>query len=165
MKSKIFDEIKTPVQFICTNGKVITLKSYYTVSILEDINPNYRHLYLTQEETDVIELLNTEILKQYLLHLYSKHSKNYLHSSHLIKGTNLILWYVEDYSKSIGYLIDLDTKNYIVRINTNKILMHLDIGITKEEVDVINVLCDIHPTLAYPTALEIAKQYQPTLEV
>ena len=165
MKSKIFDEIKTPVQFICTNGKVITLKLYYTLSVLEDINSNYRHLYLTQEETDVIELLSIEILKQYLLHLYSKHSKNYLHSDYLVKKTNLILWYVEDYSKSIGYLIALDTKNYTVKIHARKVLMHIDIGITKEEFDVISVICDIHPTLAYPTALEIVKQYQPTLEV
>ena len=167
MKSKIFDEIKTPVQFICTNGKVITLKLYYTLSILENINPNYRHrhLYLTQEETDIIELLNTEILKQYLLHLYSKHSKNYLHSNNLVKKTNLILWYVEDYSKSIGHLIALNTENYTVNIRANRVLMHIDIGITKEEFDAISVLCDIHPTLAYPTALEIAKQYQPSLEV
>ena len=165
MKSKIFDEIKTPVQFICTNGKVLALKLYYAVAVLEDINPNYRHLYLTKEETDVIELLNTEILKQYLLHLYSKHSKNYLHSNDLIKKTNLILWYVEDYSKSIGYLIALNTENYTVNISANRVLMHIDIGITKEEFDAISVLCDIHPSLAYPTAIEIAKQYQPTLEV
>ena len=95
MKSKIFDNTYTPVQFICANNKVLTLKRYYSLSVLEDINPNYRHLYLTQEETYVvIELLNIEILKQYLLQLYSKRSKNYLHSNHLIKGTNLILWCV-----------------------------------------------------------------------
>ena len=165
MKSKIFDEIKTPVQFICANEKVITLKLYYALSTLEDIIPNYRHLYLTQEETDVIELLSVEILKQYLLHLYSKHSKNYLHSNFLVKESDLILWYVEDYSKSTGYLIALSTKNCTVNIRANRVLMHIDIGITKEEFDAINVLCDIHPTLAYPIALEIAKQYQPTLEV
>ena len=53
MKSKIFDNTYTTVQFICTNNKVLTLKRYYSLSASEKINDNYRHLYLTQEETNI----------------------------------------------------------------------------------------------------------------
>ena len=167
MKSKIFDEIKTPVQFICANNKVLTLKMYYSLSASEKINDNYRHLYLTQEETDVIELLNITSLKQYLLHLYAKYDKDYLHSTNLYEK-RIQLWYIENIKSEEfqGDVIEIDVKKQDIKIvYVENIYVHVDIGITKEEFDAINVLCDIHSTLAYPIALEIAKQYQPTLEV
>ena len=167
MKSKIFDEIKTPVQFICTNNKVLTLKRYYALSASEKINDNYRHLYLTQEEYDVIELLSITSLKRYLIHLYAKYTKDYLHSINLSEK-RIFLWYIENIKSEEfqGYLIEIGVKKQDIKIiYIESIYVDKDIGITKEEFDVINVLCDIHPTLAYPTALEIVKQYQPSLEV
>lgn len=166
MKSKIFAETETPVQFICTNKTVITLKKYYTLSTSERINNNYIHLYLTQEECDVIELLDIKRIKEYLLYLYAKHTKDYIHSKEISHEDEIVLWYIDDYSTKDfpGYVIVL--KDYTVEMfHTENILIYMDIGITKEEFDTINTLYELHPTLAYPTAIEIAKQYQPTLEV
>ena len=166
MKSKIFTETETPVQFICTDGKVITFKKYYTLSTSEKINSNYRHLYLTQEESDVIELLDIKRIKGYLLYLYAKYTKDYIHSKEITQEDEIVLWYIDDYSTKNfpGYVIVM--KDYTVEMfHTENMLIYMDIGITKEEFDAINTLYDLHPTLAYPTAIEIAKQYQPTLEV
>ena len=167
MKSKIFANTETPVQFICTNGKVITLEMYYSLSTTQKINDNYRHLYLTQEETDVIELLNNKTVKPYLLYLYAKHTKEYIHS-HNIPEELVLLWYVENITSEEfqGYVIEIDVEEENIQIFHHKnIYVHVDIGITREEFDAINTLYDLHSTLAYPTAIEIAKQYQPTLEV
>lgn len=167
MKSKIFANTETPVQFICTNGKVITLEMYYSLSTTQKINDNYRHLYLTQEETDVIELLTVKTIKQYLLHLYAKHTKEYMTSNNIPEEI-LILWYVENITSEEfqGYTVEINIEeNYVQIFNHENIYVHVDIGIKREEFDAINTLCQLHPTLAYPTAIEIAKQYQPTLEV
>ena len=166
MKSKIFAETETPVQFICTNGTVITFKKYYTLSTSEKFNTNYSHLYLTQEESDVIELLDIKRIKEYLLYLYAKYSKDYIHSKEVRHEDEIILWYIDDYSTEDfpGYIIVL--KDYTVEMfHTENILIYIDIGITKDEFNAITILYELEPSLAYPTALEIAKQYQPTLEV
>lgn len=167
MKSKIFTDTKTPVQFICTDGKVITLEMYYFLSTSEGINPNYRHLYLTQEESDVIELLTAKSIKPYLLHLYAKHTKEYIYSINFLEKM-VLLWYVENITpeKFQGYVIEIDSEEQNVQIfHHENIYVNMDIGITREEFDAINTLYSLHPTLAYPTAIEIAKQYQPNLEV
>lgn len=167
MKSKIFANTETPVQFVCTDGKVITLEMYYSLSTVQKINDNYRHLYLTQEETDVIELLNVKTVKPYLLHLYAKHTKEYIHSNN-IPEEMVLLWYVENITPEEfqGYVIEINVEEKNIQIFYHEnIYVHIDIGITREEFDAINALCSLHPTLAYPTAIEIAKQYQPTLEV
>lgn len=166
MKSKIFANTKTPVQFICTDGKVITLETYYSLSTTQKINDSYRHLYLTQEETDVIELLDIKRIKEYLLYLYAKYSKDYIHSKEVSHEDEIVLWYIDDYSTEDfpGYIIIL--KDYTVEMfHTENILIYMDIGITKDEFNAITILYELEPSLAYPTALEIAKQYQPTLEV
>ena len=166
MKSKIFAKTETPVQFICTDGKVITLEMYYSLSTIQKINDNYRHLYLNQEETDVIELLDIKRIKEYLLYLYAKHAKDYIHSKEISHEDEIILWYIDDYSTKYfpGYVIVI--KDYTVEMfHTENILIYMDIGITKEEFDRINILYELHSTLAYPTAIEIVKQYQPILEV
>lgn len=167
MKSKIFANAETPVQFICTDGKVITLETYYSLSTTQKINDNYRHLYLTQDETDVIELLNNKIVKPYLLHLYAKHTKEYIHSNNLPEEL-LLLWYVENITSEEfqGYVIEINVEEQDIQIFHHKnIYVHVDIAITREEFDAISTLYDLHSTLAYPTAIEIAKQYQPTLKV
>lgn len=167
MKSKIFAKTETPVQFICTNGKVITLEMYYSLSTTQKINDNYRHLYLTQEETDVIELLNDKTVKPYLLHLYAKHTKEYIHSEETPKEM-ILLWYVENITPENfqGYVIEINIEEQDIQIFYHEnIYVHIDIGITREEFDAINALYNLHSTLAYPTAIEIAKQYQSNLKV
>lgn len=167
MESKIFAKTETPVQFICTDGKVITLEMYYSLSATQKINDNYRHLYLTQEETDVIELLNIKTVKPYLLYLYAKHTKEYIHSEETPEKI-LVLWYVENITSEEfqGYTVEINIEENSLQIfNHENIHTNIDIGITRGEFDAINTLCQLHPTLAYPTAIEIAKQYLPTLEV
>lgn len=164
MKSKIFSETETPVQFICTNGLIVTLKKYYAITTSKKIKDNYRHLYLTQDESDVIELLGSKEIKPYLLYLYSKHTKDYIHSSEVTYEDEIVLWYIDDYSTTNfpGYIIILNIKDYTVEIiHSDRILVHMDIGITKGEFDAINILYELDPSLAYPIALDIAKQYQP----
>ena len=117
MKSRIFTKTETPVQFICTDERVITLEMYYSVSTTQNINDNYRHLYLTQEETDVIELLNSKTIRQYLLHLYAKHTKEYIHSINLAKELTL-LWYVENITPENfeGYVIEVNNEEHNIQI-------------------------------------------------
>ena len=99
--------------------------------------------------------------------MYAKYTKEYIHS-HNLPEELVILWYVENITpeKFQGYVIEIDVEEENIQIfHPKNIYVHVDIGITREEFDAINTLCDLHPTLAYPTAIEIAKQYQPTLEV
>lgn len=114
--------------------KVITLETYYSLSTTQKINDSYRHLYLTQEETDVIELLNVKTVKPYLLYLYAKYTKEYIHS-HNLPEELVILWYVENITpeKFQGYVIEIDVEEENIQIFHHKnIYVNIDIGITKK---------------------------------
>lgn len=163
MHSKIFDKTTTSVQFICIDGTVITFEKYYTFSTSKMLNNNYRHLHLNQEESSVIELINNKQLKQYLLYLYAKYTKDYFHSYEISYEDAIVLWYVDDFSSTnfTGYVISLNIKNYtVIMFPAKNIHIYMDIGITKDEFNTITVLHELDTSLAYPAAIEIAKQYQ-----
>ena len=165
MKSTMFSKERTPVQFICTDNKIITFNGFDKL-VTEELNINYRQIYLNQEETDFLQLLsNSTNLNRFLIHVYAKRNSEYRYSDTIKK--ELILWYIDDVgSKELsGYLVCVDLINHSVEIGyQSPIYMHLDIGITKDELDTLSALHDLDSHLAYPMALKIAKKYQPNIE-
>ena len=164
MKSTMFSKERTPIQFICTDNKIIIFNGFSAL-VTEELNNNYRQIYLNQEETDFLQLLNLANLNRFLIHVYAKRNSEYTHSDTIKK--ELILWYIDDIGSTelSGYLVCVDLINHSVEIGyQSPIYMHLDIGITKDELDTLKALHDLDRHLAYPMALKIAKKYQPNIE-
>ena len=164
MKSTMFSKERTPVQFICTDNKIINFNSF-GASVTEELNINYKQIYLNQEETDFLQLLKPTNLNRFLIHVYAKRNSEYTYSDTIKK--ELILWYIDGVGlKEVsGYLVCVDLVNHSVEIGyQSPIYMHLDIGITKDELDTLKALHDLNSHLAYPMALKIAKKYQPNIE-
>ena len=164
MKSKIFAKTETPVQFICTDNKIINFNGF-GASETEELNINYKQIYLNQEETDFLKQLNFTNLNRFLIHVCAKRNSEYTYSATIKK--ELILWYIDDVGSTelSGYLVCVDLINHSVEIGyQSPIYVHLDIGITKDELDTLKALHDLDRHLAYPMALKIAKKYQPNIE-